>query len=184
MKKILGKFTLFIFGWKYIYPEEFKVDKCVMLAAPHTSNWDLIYALAVYWKAGVKSQFLIKNVYTKGLHGYFFRWLGGIGVDRSKHNNMVDYAVSLFKTKDKLALGVPAEGTRKRVDKWKTGFYHIAMKANVPVCLCSLDYKHKIASVGKMIHLSGNFEKDMTIIEDYYKDKTPKFPEKYNRKIF
>ena len=184
MKQFLGAFTLFIFGWKYTYPEEFKVDKCVMLAAPHTSNWDLIYALAVYWKAGVKSQFLIKNVYTKGLHGYFFKWLGGIGVDRTKHNNMVDYAVSLFETNDRLALGVPAEGTRKWVEKWKTGFYHIATKAKVPVCLCYLDYKNKIAGVGKMIQLSGDFDKDMNIIQSFYEDKTAKFPKLYNKKIF
>lgn len=184
MKKLVGRFVLFLFGWKYTYPEEFKVDKCVMLAAPHTSNWDLIYALAVYWRAGVKPQFLIKSFYTKGLHGFIFRWLGGIGVDRSKHNNMVDYAVSLFEANDKLALGVPAEGTRKRVEKWKTGFYHIACKANVPVCLCFLDYKYKIAGVGKMIMLIGNFEEDMTVIQDFYKDKNAKFPELYNKRIF
>ncbi len=97
---------------------------------------------------------------------------------------MVDYAVSLFETNTKLALGVPAEGTRKFVEKWKTGFYHIAIKANVPVCLCYLDYKNKVAGVGKMIQLSGIFEKDMTVIQDFYKDKTAKFPEMYNKKIF
>ncbi|WP_117880625.1 1-acyl-sn-glycerol-3-phosphate acyltransferase [Aureibaculum luteum] len=184
MKKLIGKFTLFIFGWKFTYPEKFKVDKCVMLAAPHTSNWDLIYALAVYWKAGVESKFLIKNVYTKGLHGYFFRWLGGIGVDRSKVNNLVDYAVNLFNTQEKLILMIPAEGSRKWVEKWKTGFYYIAKTAKVPVGLGFLDYTNKIAGVGKIVDITGDFNHDMTIIQDFYKDIDGKFPEDYNKSIF
>lgn len=184
MKKLLGNFTLFIFGWKSSYPPGFEVDKCVMLGAPHTSNWDLLFGLAIYWKANIKAKFFIKNFYTRGLHGFFFKWLGGIGVDRKKNTNMVDFAVGLFKTSEKLALGVPAEGTRDRVDRWKTGFYHIAIKANVPVCLCFADYKEKVAGVGKVINLSGVFENDMTIIQDFYKDKTAKYPEQYNKKIF
>ncbi|MDY7394227.1 1-acyl-sn-glycerol-3-phosphate acyltransferase [Aureibaculum sp. 2210JD6-5] len=184
MKKLLGSFILFLFGYKSVYHPNFRVDKCVMLGAPHTSNWDMLFGLAIYWKANIKAKFFIKNFYTRGLHGYFFRWLGGIGVDRSKHNNMVDYAVNLFNNSDKLALGVPAEGTRKRVDRWKTGFYHIAIKTNVPVCLCFVDFKKKIAGVGEVLYLSGDFEKDMTIIQDFYKDITGKHPENYNKKIF
>ncbi|MET2984666.1 1-acyl-sn-glycerol-3-phosphate acyltransferase [Aureibaculum conchae] len=184
MKKLIAQFVLFIFGWKSSYVSDFKVNKCVMLGAPHTSNWDILFGLAIYWKANIKAKFFIKDFYTKGVHGFFFRWLGGIGVDRKKSTNMVDYAVQLFNTSEKLALGVPAEGTRDRVDRWKTGFYHIATKANVPVCLCFADYKQKIAGVGKIINLSGDFEKDMTIIQDFYKDKTAKYPEKYNKKIY
>jgi len=184
MKKQLARFVLFLFGYQSVYPANFKVDKCVMLGAPHTSNWDILFGLAIYWKANIKAKFFIKDVYTKGLHGFFFKWLGGIGVDRSKHNNMVDYAVGLFENTDKLALGVPAEGTRKRVEKWKTGFYHIATKANVPVCLCFVDFKKKIAGVGRVLNLSGDFNKDMSIIQDFYKDITGKHPENYNKKIF
>jgi len=184
MKKIIGKFVLFITGWKTSYLKQFHTDKCVMIAAPHTSNWDLLYALAIYWKEGVNAKFLIKDVYTKGLQGVFFKWAGAIGVDRSKNNNMVEYAVGLFRTLDKLVLLIPAEGTRKRVKKWRMGFYHIAKNANVPVSLGYLDYKHKIAGIGGLITLSGDIEKDMRFIEDFYKDITGKYPELYNKKIF
>ena len=184
MKKLLAKFVLFVFGWKSKYPAPYKVDKCVMIAAPHTSNWDLLFALAVYWRENIDAKFLIKNDYTKGLQGYFFRWLGAIGVDRSRHNNMVDYAIGLFEKSNKLILMIPAEGTRKKVDKWKTGFYHIANKANVPVSLGYLDFKNKIAGVGGIFNLTGDFEKDMQFIEDFYKDIPGKHPELYNKKIF
>ena len=79
---------------------------------------------------------------------------------------------------------VPAEGTRERVEKWKTGFYHIAKNANVSVSLGFLDYKKKLAGVGDVYDLKGNVEIDMQYIEDFYKDITPKHPEKYNKKIF
>lgn len=184
MKKVLSKLVFFISGWKAQYPQAFKVDKTVMLAAPHTSNWDLLYALAVYWKEGIDAKFLIKNEYTKGLFGFFFKWLGAIGVDRTKHNNLVDASVSLFEHSKKLVLMVPAEGTRKRVEKWKTGFFHIGFIAKVPISLGYLDYKRKIAGVGDVYTLSGNFEQDMTHIENFYKTITAKHPDLYNNKIF
>jgi len=184
MKKLFGQFVLFFLGWKSVYPQEFQTAKCVMLAAPHTSNWDLIFAIAVYWKEGVKAQFLIKNNYTKGLQGFFFRWLGAIGIDRSKHNNMVDFSVNLFNIQDELVLMVPAEGTRKRVEKWKTGFYHIARNAKVPVGLGFLDYSNKIAGVGQLVNLTGDFNGDMTVIQDFYAAIDGKFPKNYNKKIF
>lgn len=184
MKKLIANFLFFVAGWKCKYPDEYQSSRCVMIAAPHTSNWDLLYTVAVYWKEDVHAKFFIKDAYTKGILGFFFRWLGAIGIDRSKHSNTVDYAASLFEEYENLVLLVPAEGTRKRVEKWKTGFYHIAKKAGVPVSLGYLDYKKKIAGVGQMIHLSDSFEKDMERIEDFYKDVSGRHPELYNPKIF
>ena len=184
MKKLIAKFVLFTSGWKADYNQKFKAPKSVMLAAPHTSNWDIVYALAVYWLEGIDAKFLIKNNYTKGFFGFFFKWLGAIGVDRNKNNNLVEYSIHLFNESDKLILMVPAEGTRKRVDKWKTGFYHIAKNANVPVSFGFLDYKNKIAGVGNTYNLTGDFEKDMQVIEDFYATIEGKHPELYNKKIF
>ena len=184
MKKLIAKFLLFIFGWKAAYKPEFKIPKTVMLAAPHTTNWDIVFALAVYWLEGIDAKFLIKNSYTNSFFGFFFKWLGAIGVDRSKNNNLVDYSVQLFNESEGLVLMVPAEGTRRRVEKWKTGFYHIAKNANVPVSLGYLDYKKKIAGVGDVYRLTGDFEVDMQKIEDFYKDIEGKYPEFYNKKIF
>ena len=184
MKKIIANIVLFIAGWKSSYKTDFDKDRCVMLAGPHTSNWDFLYAMAIFWKYNVNVKFFIKDAFTKGMHGGFFRWMGAIGVDRTKTNNLVDYAIRLFDENKKIVILVPAEGSRKRVDKWKKGFYHIAIGAKVPVALGYLDYKNKIAGVDKMINLSGDFEADMKIVQDFYKTKTGKHPELYNPSIY
>lgn len=184
MKKYIGSFILAISRWKADYPTKFMVDKCVMLAVPHTSNWDLMYALAVYWKKGINAKFLIKDNYTNGLFGFVFKWLGALGVDRTKHTNLVDYSVNLLNNSQKLVLLIPAEGTRKWVEKWKTGFYHIAIQANVPVALGFLDYKNKIAGVGGIYHLTGDFNVDMANIQTFYLSKTAKHPKLYNKNIY
>jgi len=184
MKKIIANIVLFVARWKSSYKTEFNIDRCVMVAGPHTSNWDFLYAMAIFWKHDVNVKFFIKDAFTKGIHGGFFRWMGAIGVDRSKTNNLVDHAIQLFNENEKLVMLVPAEGTRNRVDKWKKGFYHIASGANVPVALGYLDYKNKMAGVDKMINLTGDFKVDMKIIEDFYKTKTAKHPELYNPSIY
>jgi 1-acyl-sn-glycerol-3-phosphate acyltransferase len=184
MKRFLGKLVLKVFGWKSYYPENFRTAKCVMIAAPHTSNWDLLFALAVFWERSVPVKYFIKDSFTKGIHGLFFKWLGAIGVDRSKKGNLVDYAADVINAHEQITMMVPAEGTRSRVEKWKTGFYHIATQANVPVALGYLDYKNKIAGVGDLITLTGNFEEDMKKIEVFYSTIPAKYPDLYNKKIF
>jgi 1-acyl-sn-glycerol-3-phosphate acyltransferase len=184
MKKLIAKFVFFIFGWKTTYKQAYKVPKCVMLAAPHTSNWDLVFSLGVYWLEDINAKFLIKDSYTNSFFGFFFKWLGAIGVDRKKNNNLVDYSVDLFNNSKELVLMVPAEGTRERVEKWKTGFYHIAKNANVPVGFGFLDYGKKFAGVGDVYTLCGVFETDMKYIEDFYATIEGRHPEKYNKKIF
>ena len=110
--------------------------------------------------------------------------MGAIGVDRKKHNNLVDYSIELFNESERLILMVPAEGTRERVEKWKTGFYHIANNAKVPVSFGFLDYGKKLAGVGDTYTLTGVFETDMKYIQDFYATIEAKFPELYSKKIF
>lgn len=185
MKKKVGKWILRLAGWKHRVPQEFRIDKGVMIGAPHTSNWDILYSLAGMWAAGYRPRFFIKKEWTDNFFvGWLIRWLGGIGVDRKKHNNLVNYSVELLKNSDKLVLLVPVEGTRSRVEEWKKGFYHIARKADLPVILAYLDYGKKEAGVGDIIRLSGDFERDMSRIEDFYRNVTAKYPEKYNPVIF
>jgi 1-acyl-sn-glycerol-3-phosphate acyltransferase len=185
MKKFIGKLILKLFGWKHNVPQEFRIKKGVMIGAPHTSNWDMLFSLAGMWAAEYRPKFFIKNDWTDHpLVGWLIRWLGGIGVDRNKRNRLVEYSVEMLNKEKELILLVPAEGTRSRVKQWKKGFYYIARQAKLPVILAYLDYKKKEAGVGKIIELTGDFEKDMTEIENFYKNITAKYPEKYNPQIF
>lgn len=184
MKKLIAKFIFFLFGWKTEYSEESLVNRCVVIAAPHTSNWDFPLAIAIFWKYEIDVKFFIKEAYTKGIHGWLVRKMGGIGVDQTKKNNLVDYAVTLFKENEKLALIIPAEGTRKRVEKWRKGFYYIARNANVPIVLGTLDYQKKIGGVTGFILPSDSIEDDMRYLEVFYKDVKGRYPENYNTKIF
>jgi len=183
MKKIISTIVLATFGWKIDYNEEFQIKKGVALAAPHTSNWDLLFTLAVFWKIGINIKFLIKDSYTKSIFGFIFKAFGAVGVDRKNGKNMVEFAAEILKTEDYVFV-VPAEGTRKRVEKWKTGFYHIAKKAEVPILLGFLDYKTKTGGFRKMVQPSDSFENDMDIIQEYYLAFTAKYPENYNPSIY
>lgn len=184
MKKFLAQTFFKLMGWKLkanITPE---VEHSVMVAAPHTSNWDFPYALAGFWLMNLDLKYFIKDMYTKGLHGYFFRWTGAIGVNRKKtKNNLTDYAIELLKA-NRMVILVPAEGTRKRVDKWRTGFYRIAMETGLPISLGYLDYQKKEAGVLGAFQPTGDFEKDMQYIQDQYKDIAPKHPQDYNPQIY
>ncbi len=155
-----------------------------MIAAPHTSNWDFPFTLFSFWLLEINVKYFIKDQYTKSIFGFLFKWTGAIGVDRSKKNNLVQHCISLLNQNKELVILVPAEGTRSRVEKWRKGFYQIALNAHVPVCLGFLDFENKKAGVGKVLNLTGNFEHDMQIIEDFYKDIKGKNPKNYNKKIY
>ncbi|MBI9053054.1 MAG: 1-acyl-sn-glycerol-3-phosphate acyltransferase [Bacteroidales bacterium] len=187
MKKIIGRIIIKILGWKIDkeVPKEL-FDKCVVIAAPHTSNWD--YPLAIYSFAalGVNLRYTIKKQWMQPPYGWFFRIMGGLEVDRSPKNkdknpvSLVDAIAYQFDNHDKLAVMVQAEGTRSLQSNWKTGFYYIALKAKVPIILGYLDYKKKISGIGKVIYPTGDINKDMLEIMEFYKDINPKFPQKFS----
>ena len=185
MKKALAKFVNFITGWHVNVPEEFRLKKAVMIAAPHTSNWDLIHALPGLWLGGYRPKFFIKDDFRKvPIVNWLLKWVGAIWVNRKKNNNLINHSAQLLQQEKELILLVPAEGTRSAVKSWKLGFYHIAKKSNLPILLSYLDYDKKEAGVGKIVYPSDDFEKDMLVIEDFYKHITPKHPDKYNKQIF
>ena len=184
LKKFLAKLFFKIIGWKMGHADTQSARHSVMLAAPHTSNWDLPIALAAFWIMGLNLRYLIKSEYTRGPFGWFFKWTGAIGVDRSKaRNNLTEVAIDLLKNYE-MVLMVPAEGTRKRVEKWRTGFYRIANEAKVPISLGTLDYENKVASVIDVFHPTGEFEKDMEYIQEQYRNISGKYPENYNPQIY
>jgi len=170
-------FLLKISGWRAegTLPD---IPKFVMIAAPHTSNWDLPIMMFIAFKLRGKLYWMGKGtIFIKPFEG-FFKWLGGIPIDRSRSNNVVEQMVDKFHETDRLILTIPPSGTRKRVEKWKSGFYHIASGAHVPVVLGFLDFKRKTGGVGPVVTLTGDMEQDMKGIRAFYSNIEGKYPEK------
>ena len=167
-------------GWKINANLTEGYKKCVVIAAPHTSNWDFLYSLAVFFKLKIPVRFLAKKELfvwpVKGL----LKNMGGMAVQRSKSSKLVDDIITLFKQEKELMLMIPAEGTRSSVAKWKTGFYHVALGANVPVLLGYLDYEKKIAGFGPLLYMTGNPATDAKMIKDFYRNIKGKHPENFN----
>lgn len=176
----ISKFILKITGWKIIggLPED--VKKCVVIVAPHTSMWDFVWGRMAFFELRLKAKFLIKKEAFKFPWAGLLKRMGGIPIDRSKSSNTVDLVASLFDEFESLYITVAPEGTRKQSDIWKKGFYYIALKANVPIALGILDYGRKESGIGKMLNPSGNFEEDFKEIEDFYRGRKGKHPDKFN----
>lgn len=165
-------------GWRFEggVPAE---KKYVCLAFPHTSNWDGALLVALCQSIGLQMSWMIKSEWTRGPMGVALRPLGAIGIDRKGSHDVVQQMIEQMKTKDALVLGIPPEGTRKRTDYWRSGFYHIAIGAGVPVVPGYLDYGRKRAGLGEAIHLTGDVRADMDVIRAYYAKVAPvgRFPD-------
>lgn len=176
--KFIGRLIWKLIGWKWEgeFPEG--VDKCVLVAAPHTSNWDFFLGKTSMWMQGRRVKFLIKKEAFIFPFGPLLKMMGGIPVDRRKNNNLTDQAAEIYKTKDQIDILFTPEGTRKKVNRWKKGFYYVALKANVPIVLGFMDYPNKIGGVGPVVYPSGDYEKDMEFIMNYYKQFSGKYSAK------
>ncbi|NHZ86858.1 MAG: acyltransferase, partial [Planctomycetia bacterium] len=128
---------------------------------------------------GLKSQWFIADVFCWWPLGYLMRWLGGLPIDRTTRNDLVAKMITKFAEEDELLLGMYPEGTTRKTDKWKTGFWHIAKGAGVPIQLVGIDYKERVTIFGPVLNLSENVESDMKKIKRYFKDMTPKSPENF-----
>ena len=176
--KWLSKLYLWMIGWKTGSTLPASIQKCVLVAAPHTSNLDYPIALATLYGAGVHIRFLAKKSLFKFPLGILMRITGGVPVDRSKHTNMVEAMVDMFSRNEKLILMIPVEGTRSYVKEWKSGFYYTALGAGVPIALGYLDYGRKIAGFGELFYPTGNYHLDLQLIQNYYRQFTARYPEK------
>jgi 1-acyl-sn-glycerol-3-phosphate acyltransferase len=186
MLSTIGKLIYNLGGWKLKNKLDLsKIDKCVLVCAPHTSNWDFYYTVAAFWQMKIPFKMFIKDAWTKPWYGFFIKKMGGIGIDRTQRNNMVDFAVTVLNTNKNLYLLNTPEGTRKYAEKWKNGFYHIAKKAEVPILLAFCDYKKKEAGIEVIIDPTNkSIDEVMREIEDYYRNVTAKYPDLYNKKIY
>lgn len=161
-----------------------EIKKSIIIAAPHTSNWDFWYAMASFTIYRLRIRFTVKREWMRFPFGLLMRPLGGIGIDRrprtagAGRKSFVEAMIDLFQQNEELIILITPEGTRSRQEKWKTGFYHVALGAGVPICLGYVDYKNRKAGIGKVIHPT-DFATDMRTIMDFYRNIHPRYPENF-----
>ena len=171
--------TLFAaWGWR-VEGEFPRVPKMVTIVAPHTSNWDFPVMLALAVALGIKATWMGKHTLFRPPYGWIMRRLGGLPINRSARHNVVEQAVESFRERERLILAVLPEGTRKRTPYWRSGFYHIANGARVPLILGFADYKRKVGGIGPVFMPSGNIEADMALIRDFYTGIVGKRPDQF-----
>ena len=170
-------FILKIFGWTLV-GEKPDDPKYVMIAAPHTSNWDMPIMLFLAFAFKVKVYWIGKDALFKNPFGAIMKFLGGVPVDRSKSNNVVEGTIQVINESMEIVVIVPPEGTRSKVRYWKTGFYYIALGAKVPISTGFIDYACKTGGLGPIFHPTGDIDADMELIKDFYAGITGKYAEK------
>jgi len=186
MFRALCKLIMKLGGWKVVYPVPKESDRCIMIAAPHTTNWDAFWVLVALVELGVPFKVAIKDNWTKlPIFGSFMRSIGFLGIDRSKKiagkpRSQTQQMADFFQEYDRIAIIIAPEGTRTYREHWKMGFYHIAKMANVPITYGFLDYVKKEAGVGGVIHPTDDMEADMKEIMQFYKNITGKYPEHFS----
>lgn len=178
--RFFWKTVLSLFGWKtdilFPFPQ---LKKYIIIVGPHTSNWDFMVLLAYRSITKINpTRFLAKKELFDSPFGFIFRWLGGTPVDRKSANNVVDQVAAIFDAHENFAIALSPEGTRKKVDKLKTGFYFIAKAAKVPIIMVGLDYKNKQALFSDPLYPSLDQAKDFETILNFFRPVQGKVPEK------
>lgn len=179
MKKAICSFIYHkVLGWKSIVTVP-DFDKCILCAAPHTSNWDFIIGKLFYNAIGRETGFMMKKEWFFFPLGCLLRYMGGVPVYRSKSTSMVEQIVKQVKESKTFHLAITPEGTRSPNPNWKKGFYYIALKAQVPIVLVGINYKTKTITAEKVVYPTGDVDKDMKEIKRYYTQFTGKHPENF-----
>ena len=175
---ILGK----LFGWRVVGGDRIPPDPRAMgIIVPHTSMWDVFFLFVMAYTMGIQANWLVKDtVFKKWYLRWFFRLLGAIPVDRTKSHNMVDAVVQLINEHNNIYLAIAPEGTRTKGNRWRTGFYYIALKAKIPIVLMYTDYKKKETGFGPILTPTGDIQADFKIMKEFYAGVTPKYPERRN----
>lgn len=180
-------FIVRLFGWSYVIPPietRPEMDHCVIAVAPHTSIYDFLVGATCLWKMGSNCRIFMKKEFFNWFTTPILRHFGVVPVDRgNRHNGLVEKAVESLRENNRFAVVITPEGTRKKVKRWKRGFYEIALEANVPIVLAYIDYKKKQMGIGPTVNPTGDWKLDFAKIMDFYKDITPKHPERFNRDI-
>ncbi len=175
----IGKLVVRLTGWR-VDPGPPNLSKFLVVVAPHTSNWDAIYGLCAISGMRLRINWMVKDsVFVPVLRG-FLKALGGIPVDRSSRHGIVEQTAAQFAKHDQFILALTPEGTRKRVEKWKTGFYHMAVLAKVPMVTAFFDYERRVMGFGQIIEPSGDLAADLGRLQDFFATIKGKHPENFN----
>jgi len=174
--KQISRIILKVLGWQLDLqlPQE---KKYVLIAYPHTSNWDFVMGMLAKWAMSMPLNWVAKQSLFWGPFRPLFIAMGGVPVDRDKASGFIQKNIELFESREQFVLGLMPEGTRSKTNAFKTGFYHIANGANVPVVLAYIDYRDKKMGVGKVIETCGDIDKDFLIIKEFYQDAVGYNPE-------
>ncbi|OSZ72514.1 acyltransferase [Sphingomonas sp. IBVSS1] len=171
-----------VMGWKAVAERPIP-RKAVIIAAPHTSNWDFVYYIGLTRELGIETSFMAKRQLFRWPLGNFMRQMGGVEVNREAGGNYVQAMIDEFNRRDDFLLTIAPEGTRKSVGQWKTGFYHIALGAKVPLIIGMMDYAKKTGGLGVAFMPTGDYAADMARVEEFYRSTTPKHPDKAMKSI-
>lgn len=177
-RRWIGRTVLRTFGWT-LRGEAPAHAKCVLIAAPHTSNWDGFFMLAVSFALGVRLSWMVKHTLFRGPFGPVLRWLGGVAIDRTARHDVVEQMAAKFGDAESLVLSIAPEGMRRKTLYWKTGFYHIAVRAKVPIYFSYLDFGKKLTGVGPCLVPTGNLEADAKVIRAFYEGMNGKHPSQF-----
>jgi 1-acyl-sn-glycerol-3-phosphate acyltransferase len=185
LERALGSEFLRGVSWACLKLAGWRVDgslpdrpKYIVIMAYHTSNWDFVIGVFAAFVLKANAYWIGKDSLFRAPLGSLFRWIGGIPINRRQSQNMVSQIVRVFQERERLVIAVAPEGTRAKVPYWKTGFYHIALGARVPIVLAFIDYRRKMCGIGPTMIPTGSIEADMRKISAYYANVTGRYPEK------
>lgn len=174
--QIISQLILGIQGWKIIgnFPN---LPKYLVIGAPHTSNWDFVYTLLLKGAMRINLKWVGKDSIFRWPFGRMMRWMGGIPVNRKFSNRFVDQVVALFNQNDEMIIAISPEGTRSKSNYWRSGFYYMAVGANVPIVMVAIDYSKKILEISSTFFPSGELEADFPFIQSFFDGRVGKYPD-------
>lgn len=178
--QFLSLFILKLFGWQ-LDQQQPTQHRYVLIAYPHTSNWDFILGMLTKWAMGMPLNWVAKHSIFWGPFKPMFKAMGGVPLNRDKTRGFISKNIELFQQRQSFVLGLMPEGTRSKTEYWKSGFYHIAHGAKVPIALAYMDYKNKKVGVGKVVNTTGDIQADFENIKAFYKDITGYQPDNASR---
>lgn len=172
IRRFLGRLALRLMGWRMVgsLPD---LPRFVIIAAPHTTNWDFLRGISLVFALSLDAKWIGKRELFVGLFGPLFRWLGGIPIDRKSPQGAVEGAVAAFGAREQMMLAIAPEGTRKAVQRWKTGFYRIATGAGVPIVCGFFDNRNRVLGFAKVFTPTGSMAEEIAMLEAWYRPLDP-----------